>query len=186
MCSLVVGNDSIGCDGCFAWFHLLEMCMGLSLNAVHVTLESEDSGALLYLCTACRLKPGPGTWTISLILRNEDDGKSQLIMQPFQSVKGLYSEVAILSQKISTTLIQGQMTANSQGLGSDGTHYSEVPRSMKQTKRQTPNNQSALSFPQRAVQGSHKTGSQRDSGAEASPLPYYQGPDCINSFWGCV
>ena len=129
MCKLVVGDEGIGCDRCTSWFHPSEMCMGLSKNSIHVIVESEDSDALLYLCTACRLNPGTGTWTKSKERRPKtEDGQIQVIMQLFQTVKGLCSEVANLSEKINAVVDQKQgMDANSAQPPHDRM-YSEVTR----------------------------------------------------------
>ena len=81
--------------------------MSGSVTEFHpLIVESEDSEALLYLCTACRLKPGSGAWTKSKgrQSKTEDEGQNQLIHQLFQTVRGLCSEVANLSQKISSAL----------------------------------------------------------------------------------
>lgn len=132
MCNLMVGDEGIGCDRCTAWFHPSEICMGLSQNSIHVIVESEDSKALLYLCTSCRLKPGTGTWTRSKQRNSnkKDEEKDQLVSQLFQTVKGLCSEVAKLTQKINLVFPQGQQTSQTSGGPSGpsegGRSYSEV------------------------------------------------------------
>lgn len=128
MCNLVVGDEGIGCDRCSEWFHPSEMCMGLSKNSIHLIVESEDSAALLYLCTACRLKPGTGRWTRSQQRNSnkKDEIKDQLVLQLFQTVKGLCSEVAELTKKINSVFSQGQQTSQNQDEGCRSRSYSEV------------------------------------------------------------
>ena len=125
-----MGDEGIGCDRCFVWFHPSQMCMGLSQNSIHVIVESEDSDALLYLCTACRLKPGSGAWTRSKQKRSNtadvEDDQNQLILQLFQTVKGLCSELTSLSQKIDSVLSVNQSPRSSDNQISNKTSYSEV------------------------------------------------------------
>ena len=139
MCKLVVGDDGIGCDRCSVWFHPSEMCMGLSQTSIHIIAESEDSDALLYLCTSCRLKPGTGAWTRTKQKRSNgdlDEGQNQLILQLFQTVKGLCAEVAGLSEKIKTAFSLGSASAGiSQQTSSDNRSYSEALAG-RQTTRQ--------------------------------------------------
>ena len=91
MCSLMVGDDGIGCDRRSTWSQPPEMCLGLSQNSIHLMVESEDSDALFYLCTACHLSPGTGAWTKSKGRHSvkEDESQNQLIHQLFQTVGGL-------------------------------------------------------------------------------------------------
>ena len=102
---------------CTCWstalLHLSEMCLGLSQNFIHLIVESEDSDALLSLCTACHLKPGTGAWTKSKGCQSKTENKSQNqhIHQLFQTVRGLCSEVANPSQKISSALNSSQDSA---------------------------------------------------------------------------
>ena len=103
------------------------MCMGLSQNSIHVIVESEDSDALLYLCTACRLKPGSGAWTRTKQKRatNVEEGQNELIIQLFQTVKGLCMEVAGLSQKINSMLTPGELPETSKNHATNKS-YSEA------------------------------------------------------------
>ena len=144
MCNLVLENNGIGCDRCSAWFHPSEMCLGLSRASIHLIVESEDSDALLYLCTACRLKPGTGAWTKSkgrhrTSSKTEDDSQIQLINQLFQTVRGLCSEVANLSQKISSALNNSQdMATSGRSEPLTAPSYSEVASSPQPLARAHP------------------------------------------------
>ena len=156
MCCLMVGDDGIGCDRCSTWFHPSEMCLGLSQNSIHLIVESEDSDALLYLCTACRLKPGTGAWTKSKgrHSKKEDESQNQLIHQLFQTVRGLCSEVANLSRKISSALNNSQDSlAPGHSQLSNGPSYSEVASNPHAHARAHPAPSTSQSAQRQAAQG---------------------------------
>ena len=63
MCEREVGNSAIGCDRCSDLFCPSEMCTGLPENAIALISSLRDENSVLFVCTGCRVNPGPGTWT---------------------------------------------------------------------------------------------------------------------------
>ena len=53
ICSLVVGDDGIGCDRCPHWFHPSTQCTGLKDQSIQCILSDGGAG-ICYVCTACR------------------------------------------------------------------------------------------------------------------------------------
>ena len=63
MCERAVGDTAIGCDRCSDWFCPSEMCTGLPENAIALIASLREENSVLFVCTGCRVNPGPGTWT---------------------------------------------------------------------------------------------------------------------------
>ena len=91
ICSLVVGDDGIGCDRCPHWFHPSTQCTGLKDQSIQCILSDGGAG-ICYVCTACRCQTqGDGVSSGVPV----DPGS---ISQLFEVVKALTQTVADLTK----------------------------------------------------------------------------------------
>ena len=128
MCEAVVGDTAIGCDRCNDWFCPTEMCMGLPENAIALISSLRDENSVLFVCTGCRVNPGPGAWMETRSARKRQGG-GESMKQLFVTVKGLASEMAKLTVKLDSAISQGTLSA---------AKVTAQPLSQSGPERQTP------------------------------------------------
>ena len=107
MCGTLVGDSSIGCDRCSAWFHPTEICSGLPQEAISLIAAHQADNSVLFVCTGCRVNPGAGSWTRAGRGRNSDRSESNqdvMIKQLYLTVKGLCATVAGLTSKLEAVI----------------------------------------------------------------------------------
>ena len=103
MCERAVGDSAIGCDRCSDWFCPSETCTGLPENAIALISSLREENSVLFVCTGCRVNPGPGTWT-EAPARKQRGGENECVKQLYMTVKGLTVEMANLSAKLDSAI----------------------------------------------------------------------------------
>lgn len=97
-CNLLCGNDAVGCDKCYVWFHPSSMCLGLPEQLVRDIGEYGGSG-IAFICTDCRSQNDTEQAVDKLAFR-----------QLFQTVRQLCETVSTLSEQMSR-LVSGQQSS---------------------------------------------------------------------------
>ena len=92
VCSLVVGQDCVGCDRCPAWFHATPQCTGLATEAIDLIL-GDGGDAIAFICCSCRSQPGANP---------ANDNSLVLQHQMFEMIKSLAASVAQITQQVAT------------------------------------------------------------------------------------
>ena len=100
-CSIVVGNDSIGCDKCSKWYHPTTQCTGLKSNTISC-IQVEGGDTIKFVCSECRCQPrsrGQGRADSSISTSPVPQFSQETVGQLYEMIKSLAQSVTLLTKK---------------------------------------------------------------------------------------